>query len=358
MSDREKAGLRGPVKTVLEEQVFSGADGRQLRATTTTQYDPSGRILETRNESPDGSGWVMSYSYHSDGRLLKTIFGEINSTPNSETTYSYDEAQRLVGVKSRYKEKSSTNPLRSPEISFQYDDKGRKSVIESYESTPLPPNTAYSPHWEGTDLGFATYLGGTVTTLYNERGVATGAEFRDAHGKLLGHIVRKFDVEGRIIAEEQFADAARDFTLPEEMRSEVNPEQIKAMAAFAAAMENRVNSYAYDAQGRVTERHRSGGPFGDEVTVTKYNDHGDKALERTTTVMNPEVGRQYTVNEAGTIIPTGQSQPAEPPAVDETQYTYQYDAYGNWTELTTGGRSDTNAPFVGGFPRRRKLTYY
>jgi hypothetical protein len=29
MSDRDKAGLRGPVKTVLEEQTFSGADGRQ-----------------------------------------------------------------------------------------------------------------------------------------------------------------------------------------------------------------------------------------------------------------------------------------------------------------------------------------
>ncbi len=29
MSDRDKAGLRGPVKTVLEEQTFSGADGQQ-----------------------------------------------------------------------------------------------------------------------------------------------------------------------------------------------------------------------------------------------------------------------------------------------------------------------------------------
>src|SRR5690242_13135371 len=77
MSERDKAGLRGPVKTLLEEQVFSGADGQQLRATTTTHYDPDGRILENRNENPDGSGWVMSHTYHSDGRLLKTIFGEI-----------------------------------------------------------------------------------------------------------------------------------------------------------------------------------------------------------------------------------------------------------------------------------------
>src|SRR6266496_3728259 len=348
MSDREKGGLRGPVKTLLEEQAFSGADGQQSRTTTTTHYDPDGRILENRMENPDGSGWVTSYTYHSDGRLLKIVFGEANSAASSETTYLYDEAQKLVGVKSGDK----------GEIRCQYDDKGRKSVIESYESTPLPPNTAYSPHWEGTELGFATYLGGTVTTLYNEQGVATGAEFHDAHGKLLGHIVRKFDTEGRILAEEQFADAPHDFTLPEEMRSKLNHVQIKAVGAFAAAMENRANSYAYDAQGRVTERHRSGGPFGDEVTVTNYNDHGDKALERMTTVMNPEAGRQYSVNEAGTMIPIGQSQPAQPPAVYETQYTHQYDAYGNWTELTTAGRSDPGAPFAPGSVRRRKLTYY
>jgi YD repeat-containing protein len=348
MSDRDKAGLRGPVRTVLEEQTFSGADGQQSFTTTTTHYAPDGRILEHRTGNPDGSGWVTSYTYYSDGRLLKTAFGKANSAPGSETIYLYDDAQRLVGVKSGDK----------VQVRYQYDDEGRRSVIESYDSQPLAPNTAYAPHWEGTDLGFATHLGGTVTTLNNEQGVATGAEFHDAEGKLLGHIVRKFDAEGRIVAEEQFADGPRDFMFPEEIRSKLNPEQIKAVGAFAASVENRVNSYSYDAQGRVTERHRSGGPFGDEVTITKYNDHGDKASERTTTVMNPEAGREYTVSEAGIMIPVGQPHLPQPPAVYETQYTYQYDAYGNWTELTTAGRSDPGAPFAPGSVRRRKLTYY
>jgi YD repeat-containing protein len=352
MSNRDKAGLRGPVKTVLEEQTFSGTDGRQSITTTTTHYAHDGRILEDRTENPDGSGWVTTYTYYSDGRLLKTAFGKANSVPSSESTYLYDDAQRLVGLKSGNK----------VQVRYRYDDKGRKSVIESYESRPLPPNTAYAAHWEGTDLGFATYLGGTVTTFYDEQGVATAAEFRDAEGKLLGHIVRKFDAEGRIVAEEQFADAPLDFPLPEEIRSKLNPDQIKAMGAsmgaFAAGMENRANSYAYDAQGRVTERHRRGGAFGDEVTITKYNDQGDKASERTTTVMNPELGRQYTMSEAGTMIPVGQPQPPQPPALYETQYTYQYDTYGNWTELTTAGRSDPGAPFTPGIVRRRSLTYY
>lgn len=348
MSDRDKAGLRGPVKTVREEQTFSGADGHQSFTTTTTRYTPDGRILEDRTGNPDGSGWVTSYTYYSDGRLLKTAFGQANSAPSSETTYLYDDAQRLAGVKSGDK----------VQVRYQYDDKGRKSVIDNYDSEPLAPNTAYAPHWEGTDLGFATHLGGAVTTLYNEQGVATGAEFRDAEGKLLGHIVRKFDAEGRIVAEEQFADAPRDFMFPEEIRSKLNSEQLKAVGAFAASVENRVNSYSYDAQGRVTERHRSGGLFGDEVTVTKCNDHEDKASERTTTVMNPDVGRVYSVTEAGIMIPDGQPQAPEPPAIYETQYTHQYDTYGNWTELTAAGRSDPGAPFAPGSVRRRKLTYY
>jgi hypothetical protein len=79
MSGRDKAGLRGPVKTVLEEQTFSGVDGQQPFTTTKTQYRPDGRILEDRTASPEGSGWVTSYTYYSDGRLLRTAFGKANS---------------------------------------------------------------------------------------------------------------------------------------------------------------------------------------------------------------------------------------------------------------------------------------
>src|SRR2546430_2417090 len=223
MSDRDKAGLRGPVKTVLEEQTFSGADGQQSFTTTTTQYAPDGRILEDRTGNADGSGWVKSYSYHSDGRRLKTASGKANSAPSSETTYLYDDAQRLVGVKSGD----------TVQVRYQYDDKGHKSVIESYDSQPLDPNTAYAPHWEGTDLGFAPYPGGTLTTSYNGQGVATGAELRNADGALAGHIVRKFDAQGRIIGEEQAADAPQ-VNLPEEFRSNLNPEQMKSVGALIA----------------------------------------------------------------------------------------------------------------------------
>ena len=346
MSDRDKAGLQGPVKTEVNEQTFSGADGQHFLTSTTTEYAPDGKMLERRVGNSDGSIWVTSYTYYADGRLLKTLSGKAGSAADSQTTYLYDDARRLVGMESGDNDKAT----------YKYDENGRKSIIESYGSRSLPPNTAYAPHWEGTDLGFAPYPGGTLTTSYNEQGVAMGAELRDAEGTLLGHIVRKFDAQGRIIAEEQAADAPQ-VDLPEEFRSKLNPEQMKSVGTMIAGMQNSVIAYSYDAQSRVTERHRSGGVFGQQVTITTYNDHGDKASERETMVMSSDTG-PWSLTEAGAFIPAGKPNPPQPPFGSETQYTYQYDQYGNWTEQTIVSRSQPDEVFRPGAVIRRKLTYY
>jgi YD repeat-containing protein len=346
MTDRDKAGFRGPVKTVVNEQTFSAAEGQQFLMSTTTEYAPDGRILERRSGNSDGSIWVTRYTYYADGRLLKSVSGKVGSAAYSQTTYLYDDARRLVGVESGDNVK----------LSCQYDEKGRKSVIERYDSKPLPPDMAYAPHWEGTDLGFAPYPGGTLTTSYNQQGVATGAELRDADGTLVGHIVRKFDAEDRVIAEQQTADAPH-VNLPEEIRSKLNPEQMKSIGAMIAGMQNSAISYSYDAQRRVTERHRSGGALGDQVTITTYNDHGDKASERETTVMRPDTG-PWNLTDAGAFVPAGKPNPPQPPLTSETQYPYQYDQHGNWTEQTIVSRSQPDEAFRPGTVIRRKLTYY
>jgi len=345
MSDREKAGLRGPVKEEIDSQKMPLPSGEKV-FTTTTKYTVDGRILEKRATKPDGSEWVTSYSYYPDGRLLKIVTGNAGSTNRSETTYLYDEQGRLVAIKSG--DQIQTR--------YQYDDTGRKSATETCDSKPLPPNTAYAPHWEGTELGFVPSPGGKITTMYNENGIATGAQFYDAMGNLVGHIVRKFDPEGRVIEEEQAADAPQE-NLPEELRSKLNAEQMKSVGTLMAGAQNTAISYSYDAQDRVTGRHRSGGFFGQQVTVTTYNDHGDKASERETTVMSPDTG-PWRLTDAGAFIPEGKQNPAQPPMTSETQYTYQYDQNGNWIEQTILGRSQPDEPFQPGTVIRRKLTYY
>ena len=70
-SDRDNTELRGPVKTVPNEQTFSRPDGQQFLMSTTTEYAPDGRILEQRTKNTDGSEWVVSYTYDAHGRLLR-----------------------------------------------------------------------------------------------------------------------------------------------------------------------------------------------------------------------------------------------------------------------------------------------
>lgn len=345
MSDREKSGLRGSVREVIVSQTMSLPNGDQT-FTTTTKYSPDGRTTEERMANPDASGWVTTYAYHPDGRLLKSVTEHSESTSRSETMYLYDDARRLVGVK--LDDKVQTR--------FEYDDTGHKSATESYDSKPLPANTAYATHWEGTDLGFAPSPGGKVTTAYNEKGVATGAQFFDGEGNLIGHIVRKFDEQGRILAEEQTADAPQ-ISLPEEIRSKLNPDQMKSVGAMISGAQNSTISYSYDAQGRVTERRRSGGIFGEQVTATTYNEQGDKASERETTIMRGDTG-PWRLTDSGAFIPEGKQHPPKPPLISETQYTYQYDQYGNWTEQTVLGRSQPDEPLRAGTIIHRKLIYY
>jgi hypothetical protein len=124
-----------------------------------------------------------------------------------------------------------------------------------------------------------------------------------------------------------------------------------------AGMQNSAISYSHDAQGRVTERHWSGGVFGEQVTITTYNDHGDKASERETMVMRSDTG-PWNLTEAGAFVPTGKPNPPQPPSSSETQYTYQYDQYGNWTEQTIVSRSQPDEAFRPANVIRRKLSYY
>src|SRR5215510_4273360 len=120
MSDRDKADLRGAVKTMVDEQMFSRDDGQPWLSTTVSEYAPNGRTLQRRLECADGSQWLDTYTYDSVGRLLKISSGKVDSSLISETTYLYDTAGMLVGI--RWGDNT--------EIRYQYDDKGCKSVIQ------------------------------------------------------------------------------------------------------------------------------------------------------------------------------------------------------------------------------------
>jgi YD repeat-containing protein len=112
LSDRERDGLRGPVKTCVG-------------GTTTTEYDPDGRMLSTHAVEPDGREWGSTQTYDSAGRLLRISSRNWDGSSTVQI-YSYDEAGRLVGIAD-----GSGN-----RTDFHYDEQGRKMSVQSFAPKP------------------------------------------------------------------------------------------------------------------------------------------------------------------------------------------------------------------------------
>ena len=88
MTDREKAGLRGPVKTCVEEIVQSTGT-----ISLAFEYAVDGRLLTSHQTNPDGSQWITTYTYESDGRLTEIVSGKVGD-PTTAALHSSVRAGR------------------------------------------------------------------------------------------------------------------------------------------------------------------------------------------------------------------------------------------------------------------------
>jgi hypothetical protein len=352
ISDREQAGLRGPVRTCVDETSSPGAEASPRRSTT-TEFDRLGRILSRTSESGT-SRWIMKYSYAPDGTLQKVASGPAEG-PLAESKYLYDSSGRLTSV-------VEDGPSSMQKV-VQYDASGRRSDVRTFAAKHK--NTAVAAHHDGTDPGFIVRTAAlceameaclTVKTLYNEHDRPREAELRDSDGRLMMRLIRTFDAHGNVVAERQ-AEENAELLVPAEIKKseELNPAQIKAVGQLFAAMTAQTSSYVYDSSDRLIEI-RSVTPItGQEVTTFSYNDHGDKVEER---IMNSgTAGFSGSLNEQGIFFPntpTGST----PPERRDTLRSYRYDEYGNWIEQKVQTRSKPDEQFRISQTIHRKLTYY
>jgi hypothetical protein len=349
MSNREQHGLRGPVKTCVEETTYAGviaADGRQLpesKSRYETEYSVEGRVITRRTHNSDGSEWVIRYTYVGSGRLLKTASG-VEGEETTETLYSYDDQGRVRNI-------SDSSRPDNP-VTFRYDERGKKTKIQISHPVDYRPNTAVagSP-FECADRAPNLPGGGSATTAYDEHDRPTEVQVHDARGELMSRAVRVYDAEGRVSEEQQILDNPETI-IPAEAREEI----LKSSGASLHELREQLTklmggqagpfaiAYRYDAEGRVRQTHRR--IFNEEHAIeTTYNEHGDKATEVTRT---RPIG-----------IQTEQSTPgAKLPAYSEVRYLYQYGQHGNWTEELVSFRSSPDGAFESSTRRRRSLTYY
>jgi hypothetical protein len=353
MSDREQKGLRGPVKTCVEETTYpdvTAPDGTQVperKSSYTTEYDVTGHIVWVRFGNTGGSEWVSRYSYGASGQLLKITSGN-EGEQSRETVYSYDDSGRPLKIIDGY---TPDNP-----VTFRYDEQGKKTKLQISRPEDYRPDLAVagSP-FQAADMAPNLPGGGTATTLYDERDQPTEVQVRDARDQLVGRTMRIYDSQGRVTEEKQILDKpellfpeefwAKMFeasgTPPEEVRAELTQQLSRLMGGDAGPSSI---AYTYDEQGRVKQIRRR--IFNEEgIIETTYNEQGDTATEIT---------RRVRVNNEKEL-----AGPA--PAMfsfSEVRHSYQYDDRGNWTEQITSHRFTPDGPFGSSSILRRTLTYY
>lgn len=354
MSEREQRGLRGPVKSCIEESSYTGmtdAEGKtypEVHSEYTTEYDTGGRILAARSSNSDGSEWVTRYSYDPSGRLLKTRWG-IEGQAGMETNYYYDQQGRLQNIS--YGSRPD-NP-----VIFRYDDHGRKSKIEISRPADYRSGIAVeagSP-FEATDQAPNLPGGGSATTIYDEHDRATEVQVLDAHGELVERAVRTYDAQGHVLEEKQILDNPETM-FPAEIRAQMleqsglSPEQLqqelRTQLTKLMGGQSGLHSvtFSYDSHGRPSRTNRRIFNMQQEIETT-YNEHGDTASE---------------ITRSARLV--GETDPTTPaaglPPYSEVRYSYKYDHRENWIEQSISYRSSPDAAFQSSTVIKRTFTYY
>ena len=342
MTDRQKAGLCGPVEQYTVETItLAHAAYPEMRCFGTTKYDHSGRLLHISSTDAKGSKSTTSYTYDPQGRLLKTTWSQ-PSGPAKETYYIYDKKGRLIGITGDDQQSSV----------FQYDDQGRKTRVVRSGASGAGDRIAIATEDESDNFFIPPPVGGHVKTWFNERDQATESHVYDADGQLTGRLVRRFDAEGRL-AELSVIENLESL-LPPEARPEpgVLGELKKKLMQFRSLQWPSRSSFIYDEEGRVTETHFSTGAYPEVITKVTYNDHGD-VDGHTTTVddLNPtKTAEGGEISSAATASLSSHQ--------TEVRFSYQYDSFGNWTERTISARSRMNGPFEISAVHHRTIAYY
>src|SRR5690348_10393776 len=180
LSDRDQAGLHGPVKSCVEETEYLNLTPA-VKLSTTQAFDREGRLVETRTSDSRGVGSTVTFTYDAAGRLLSQNVVNPDGTSTPAETRSYDGSGRLLSVV-----RSGSRGARSD---FHYDQQGRKTEVQSF--APEQGQVAHGFEGQpmvGAQAGASLPEGGSVTTIYDEQDRPTEVQTRDAQGNLVTRV--------------------------------------------------------------------------------------------------------------------------------------------------------------------------
>jgi YD repeat-containing protein len=345
-SDREKAGLRGPVEECIAERKYGQGSWKMAYA---TKYDRDGRIYQTVYVNNDGSKGTQSLTYDAEGHLLTKVWEAQGKA--LATIYNYDAQGRLIGITDQ----------RDWITSFEYDQGRKTRIVQSKleaSSTDDQSRLGASIEIENVDLFVAPPPGGSVKTSFNGRDQPVEAQVYGPNGDLLKRLTRTYDSKGRVEESSLVIDKPDSILSPGAVkRIAAEPggaeELEKELARFLGDQRVLVrSSYVYDDQGRVTEKRIRFGPSGETITRFIYNDQGDEVEEITTNF------REMRPNEAEGGKLSSDTPDSSSPVESRTHFSYQYDSFGNWTEKIASSLSTANEPPRIWTIEHRTIAYY
>lgn len=277
MTDREKSGLRGPVRLCETERDYVYPD-RRWRTHTTTTYSPAGLLLEERHRNPDGSQWSIVCRYDESGRILERA--EPRLAGPQLLLYRYDLAGRLERVVAR----SADDGERLCE-EYRYDAAGRRTAT-AYPDPALRDKVHVS-----LECAFETSTdAASIVTLFDDRDRPVERVFYEPNGFVGHRILMHYDAAGRLIEQ---GESEGGGIIRDDLR----------------------HLYLYDPDGRLVEKTMYHYGLWTIHQEFAYNEHGDTVEERQ---------RQ-----------TGGISGEEPDRSWQNESSYRYDDRGNWVERTT-----------------------
>lgn len=347
MGDRDKWGLRGPVKTCSVNRTWysrrcgaEACDVEERSDATSAEFRLDGSLLRQQFHNPDGSEWSAEYEYDDSGRL-RAVRVQNASGESSTHVYEYDDSGRLVRIVGR----SGAGDERVSET-YSYDASGWKTKTEHV--APYRPNTVVARGVEGTENCYSAPNTAAISTDYDGSGRAVALRFEDAEGRLLSRVDFRYDEAGRLVEEAQRNTEAM---LPAAVTAQMNPAQLATVRAlFGAGSEPRRCFHRYDAEGRRIETRLAIGPLMDERRTMAYNEHADLILQRTASTH-----RDYGIDDEGRL---SEAPTREAAGGTEARFRYEYDARGNWVEKVTEYRPAAGEDFSTSSVERREVTYY
>ena len=340
-TDKEKYGLRGPVKNVLIETAkFEEHDGQIAEKpwfSYAHTFNRDGHVIEQVTRNPDGSEWRTVNDYSDSGNLLATRSFDPTGTLNGEVRYIYDANDRLAGEQHVTRDGRVTTPT-----TYTYDAGGMVKI----QQLDYPGIANAMIGVEGISTFISTDQARRTESRYDDQGEAVEVKVFNVDGELVCRVAITRDARGNPLEETQYVG---DFFSPgpctphscstEEM-AVLTEEQKAEIAAELARLFPRDTvmsryTHTYDKEGRLIESKLM--MMGMEVSsqTFAYDEVGNRSEEVS-----------HNGNDASRT---------------KTIYAREYDQHGNWTKELVSIASNWDAEFGMSTPAhvtRRTITYW